>query len=178
MLPAIIALAQFAPSLLRFFGVSGDSAPASVLDKIANVAKTVSGADTVEDAVAMFATSSAKAYEFKMQILANDRALEELYILDTQSARARDAEFIKAGTVNWRGNAMFIMAVVVIIVLVYMVWREESTLGEYMKGIATLVLGRFLGYMDNMYNFEFGRTRDDKNKDDALVHLVRKQGGS
>jgi hypothetical protein len=44
---------------------------------------------------------------------------------------------------------------------------------EYLKGIVTLVLGRFLGYLDNIYNFEFGSTRSSKAKDLTIEQLSR-----
>ena len=54
--------------------------------------------------------------------------------------------------------------------LVYLVWKDD-TLTEYVKGIVTLVLGRFLGYLDNIYSFEFGTTRGSKDKDDTIKQL-------
>lgn len=91
---------------------------------------------------------------------------------DRGSARARDAEFIKAGTHNARADMMFILAVVVICGLVYIVWKDQSV-NEYVKGIFTLVLGRFLGYLDNIYNFEFGTTRNSRTKDVTIEQLTK-----
>lgn len=71
---------------------------------------------------------------------------------------------------NWRAHLMFIFAVVVVMLLTYLVWDSDN-LTEYTKGIFTLVLGRFLGYLDNIYNFEFGTTRQSRTKDETINKL-------
>jgi hypothetical protein len=89
---------------------------------------------------------------------------------DKGSARLRDSEFIKSGVVNWRANLMFFLACAMVAWLVWIVWKDDS-LNEYVKGIFTLVLGRFLGYLDNIYNFEFGTTRSSRTKDATIDRL-------
>ena len=90
-------------------------------------------------------------------------------VKDKNSARERDAQFLKAGTRNYRADTMYFLAVVVIGLLVWAVLASQ--LDEYAKGIITLVLGRFLGYLDNIYNFEFGTTRSSKQKDATIEQL-------
>jgi len=93
---------------------------------------------------------------------------------DRDSARGRDVEFIKRGVTNNRANLMFFLAVVMVGSMVCIVWKDQ-TINEYVKGIFTLVLGRFLGYLDNIYSFEFGTTRGSKEKDETIKQLT---GGS
>lgn len=95
-------------------------------------------------------------------------------VKDRDSARERDVEFIKRGMVNNRANFMFFLAVVMVGLLVWIVWKDQN-INEYVKGIFTLVLGRFLGYLDNIYSFEFGTTRGSKEKDETIKQLT---GGS
>jgi len=104
----------------------------------------------------------------------NEQELQgfKIEVEDRGSARARDAEFIKAGMHNSRADTMFILALVVICGLVYIVWKDQSV-NEYVKGIFTLVLGRFLGYLDNIYNFEFGTTRNSRTKDVTIEQLSK-----
>jgi uncharacterized protein YqhQ len=96
-----------------------------------------------------------------------------MYLQDTKDARTRDIEVRKISTHNYRADSMYVLAVLVIAALVYAVLRSD--LDEYAKGIITLVLGRFLGYLDNIYNFEFGTTRGSKNKDDTINKLSEKE---
>ena len=92
-------------------------------------------------------------------------------VKDRGSARERDVEFIKRGMTNNRANFMFFLAVVMVGILVWIVWKDQS-INEYVKGIFTLVLGRFLGYLDNIYSFEFGTTRGSKEKDETIKQLT------
>lgn len=92
-------------------------------------------------------------------------------VKDRDSARERDVEFIKRGVTNNRANFMFFLAVCMVALLVWIVWKDQS-INEYVKGIFTLVLGRFLGYLDNIYSFEFGTTRGSKEKDETIKQLT------
>lgn len=97
----------------------------------------------------------------------------ELEFKDRDSARGRDTEIVKAGKRNYRADAMFLLAVAVIVGLVYLIWKDPN-INEFMKGVVTLVLGRFLGYLDNIYSFEFGTTRGSQNKDSTIDKLASK----
>lgn len=113
--------------------------------------------------------------ELKLQAEEKERGFRfsELEFKDRNSARERDSVFVKMGRHNLRADAMFILAVSVICALVYMIWKDQ-TINEFMKGIVTLVLGRFLGYLDNIYSFEFGTTRGSQSKDSTINKLSEK----
>ncbi len=96
-------------------------------------------------------------------------------VKDRGSARDRDIEFIKRGMTNNRANLMFFLAVVMVGAMVWIVWKDQS-INEYVKGIFTLVLGRFLGYVDNISSFEFGKTRVSKEKDETIKQLTNGGG--
>lgn len=171
LIPIALALAEFAPSLLRYFGVG--NASASVVEKVIDVAKSVTGAESPEQALAMLETNTERQYQFKMAILNIDSALEIAYLADVASARARDMAIHAAGNRNRRADTMYVLAVIVIAALVWAVLASD--IDEYGKGIITLVLGRFLGYLDNIYNFEFGTTRMSKTKDDTINQLSKEK---
>ena len=109
--------------------------------------------------------------ELSIEKAKNDLEGFKIEVADRESARVRDAEFIKRGVVNNRANLMFFLAVMAVAGLVYLVWKD-NTLNEYVKGIVTLVLGRFLGYLDNIYSFEFGTTRGSREKDDTINKMA------
>lgn len=91
-------------------------------------------------------------------------------VKDRESARDRDSMFVRMGRHNWRADIMVALAALAVAWLVWMVWKQPD-LNEYVKGIVTLVLGRFLGYLDNIYSFEFGTTRGSKDKDETIKQL-------
>ena len=119
--------------------------------------------------------SGLRQLEMKLKAEEAERGFRyaELEFKDRDSARGRDAEIVKAGKRNYRADAMFLLAVAVIVALVYAIWKDPS-INEFMKGIVTLVLGRVLGYLDNLYSFEFGTTRGSQNKDSTIDKLANK----
>lgn len=170
MAPAIIALAQFAPLIVKWLGAG--KGVTNVTTAIADVASQVTGAKTLDEAVSVLSSNSEKAMEFRVKIMEMEQSLDAMYMQDMQDARARDREFIKLGMTNARANFMFFLAVAIIAGMVWIIWKDP-TINEYVKGIFTLVLGRFLGYLDNIYNFEFGTTRASKEKDHTISNLTK-----
>lgn len=162
-----LALAQFAPSLLRYFGVGEKST--GVVEKAIAVATSITGAKSPEEALEMLKANVAAQQEYNMAILKAEADIEAAYISDLASARNRDIELAKNGSHNYRADSMYVMAAIATGFLVWVVLRSE--LDEYAKGIITLVIGRFLGYLDGIYNFEFGSTRTSRTKDKTIATL-------
>lgn len=119
--------------------------------------------------------SAIRQLELKLKGEEEERGFRytELEFKDRDSARGRDTELSKSGQHNYRADTMFVLAVAVIVGLVYSIWTEPG-INEFMKGVVTLVLGRFLGYLDNIYSFEFGTTRGSQNKDATINKLSDK----
>lgn len=171
--PITIGLAlasQFAPALIKYF-TNSDTAGA-VAGQVIEIAKTVTGKSTPDEATAALQADPALALQFKMAVMANETDLQKAYLADAQSARDRDVKLAQTGQRNHRADVMFLLAVLVTCGLVWIIWRDPG-INEYVKGIFTLVLGRFLGYLDNIYNFEFGTTRSNKMKDDTINNLTK-----
>lgn len=103
--------------------------------------------------------------------------LEEtkLHLQDLASARQRDAAIVAAtGHRNKRADAMIAgAATCLIILLVVIVW--VSDLDDFQKSALSLILGRALGYVDQAFNFEFGTTRNSRQKDDTIERLTGKR---
>lgn len=77
------------------------------------------------------------------------------------------SEAYKTRRLNILAAGAFIIVIVCLAVTVFL-----QVTDEFAKGIITLILGRFLGYVDAVYNFEFGTTRGAKAKDDAITNLA------
>lgn len=72
---------------------------------------------------------------------------------------------------NRRLNALAAAAFLVVIAcLIAVAFLKISD--EFAKSTVMLILGRFLGYVDNVYSFEFGTTRGSKAKDDVITNLT------
>ena len=96
--------------------------------------------------------------------------LERLYYEDVADARKRDATIWATGKRNTRADSMYILSVIIIAAIFWAVWSKPE-LPEFVKGVVTLILGRFLGYLDQIFNFEFGTTRSSKEKDHTISAL-------
>lgn len=119
--------------------------------------------------------SAIRQLEMKLKAEESERSFRyaELEFEDRDSARSRDVGLATAGRRNYRADAMFMLAVAVIVGLVYAIWKEPG-INEFLKGVVTLVLGRFLGYLDNIYSFEFGTTRSSQTKDATIQSMAGK----
>ena len=71
-----------------------------------------------------------------------------------------------------RVNILIGTALLVVIICLFVVVQLQVK-DEFAKGILTLVLGRFLGYVDNIYNYEFGTTRSSNKKDATITELTK-----
>jgi hypothetical protein len=162
-------LAQFAPQIIKW--ITGSDKAADAAGAVVDIAETVTGRKGA-DALDALKADPALVLQFRQSVIAQEADLDKAYLADRADARKRDAVFISSGTRNYRADFMFLLAVAMIAGLVWLVWKDPS-INEYMKGIFTLVLGRFLGYLDNIYNFEFGSTRASKAKDATIENLTR-----
>lgn len=162
-------LAQFAPQVIKW--LTGSDKAAEAAGAVVEIAETVTGRKGA-DALDAIKADPALVLQFRQSVIAQEADLDKAYLADRADARKRDAVFISSGARNYRADFMFLLAVGMIAGLVWLVWKDPS-INEYMKGIFTLVLGRFLGYLDNIYNFEFGSTRASKTKDATIENLTR-----
>lgn len=171
MLPIIavaLQLAQFAPTLGKLFGAKEPTVMAA--QKVVDAAISITGALTGEKAAQVMEASSEKAYEFELASKAMELDLIKLQYADVSDARARDSEFIKDGRTNRRASVMLV-AVFIMLLLGLAAVVLLSELNEFAKTILNLLIGRLLGYVDQAFNFEFGTTRNSKDKDDTINKL-------
>ena len=70
-----------------------------------------------------------------------------------------------------RANGLIILAYVMVAACL-VVTLKYAGIDDYAKSIVTLILGRFLGYIDQAYGFEFGTTRSSKMKDETISSLT------
>ena len=161
-----LTLAKFAPDVIKW--VTGDDKSAKVAEKLVDVAKVVTGLTDPEEAVNAVQASPELQIQFQQSVNSLNADLEKAYLADMDSARKRDMEFLKAGKHNYRADALAVIAVLSVLALTYAIWKDP-TINEFLKGTVTLVLGRFLGYIDQIYSFEFGTTRSSGEKTKLLA---------
>ena len=120
-----------------------------------------------EEGIATLKNLQIKHAEFLVSAALEEKRMD---LDNTANARLRDMAITKIQGRNIRADMMGAGGVAVIIVIVYLIWSTPE-INEYTKGIMTLVLGRFLGYMDNIFAFEFGATRSSQSKDITIKNM-------
>ena len=167
LIPIAMQLAQYVPAIVQMLG--GPKA-GEVASKVVDVARAVTGIDEPKFAVEAIQMDPAKAAEFQLAMGAQQADFERMYLADTQGARARDVELAKAGVKNHRANVLAGAALLLVIVcMLVVVWGSD--MNEYGKLTLSLVLGRALGWVDQLFSFEFGTTRASKAKDETISRL-------
>lgn len=174
LLPIVLGLAQFAPSLMRFFG-AGETSTA-VAEQVAGIAQSVSGAKTPEEALAAIQRSTDLQAQFQLAVLAADAELEKAFLYDRQDARRRDVALAQAGVHNTRANAMVLLdAVGLIVCLVVLIFFRADMPGEVV-GVITSIASIFGLCLRDAHQFEFGSTRGSREKDGLIAGLVGTNG--
>lgn len=165
---AVLALAQFAPSLMRFFG-AGDK-PVTVAEKAIEIAQAVTGAKTPEEAAAAMRANAELAQQFNLAVLAADTKLEELCLADKANARARDIEVRKlnAGD-NRRADIMLIAAFVAVVAIAALLALGKVDGASAVGGFLLTIGGMFARNIGTAFDFEFGSSRGSKEKDELLA---------
>lgn len=78
----------------------------------------------------------------------------------------------EAGDVNGRANVLAAGAVLLVIgCLMITVWA--SRMDDFAKATITLICGRALGWVEQVFSFEFGTTRANKTKGDTINNLTK-----
>lgn len=176
---AVLALAQYAPSVLRFFG-AGEK-PVAVADKVLSIAQAVTGTKTPEEATAALAQNAELAQQFNLAVIAADEELEKAALADIQDARRRDLEVRRqSGGSNSRANWMIVGDVVgllsCLIAMVYITWLGVGADGNEAQPIVMAINGplgmltqQFANGLRDAHQFEFGSSRGSKEKDELLL---------
>lgn len=162
-----LGLAQFAPSILRYFGVG--EKPVAVAEKVVDLAKMVTGTQTPEAALAAMRENAQLAQQFNLAVLAADTKLEELYLADRKDARARDIEVRKiTGGYNWRADLMIVCCAAALVYIVYAI-NSNAALKPEVLAIFNMAVGALLKMLGDAFSFEFGSSRGSKEKDELLA---------
>ena len=171
MIPALVALSQVVPWVAKYFK-SSDNVISTVVEKASQVVGSIGGGSTLQESITNILGDAEKLAAVNLEIKRLEVEWDKIYLEDIQSAREMTVKLAQAGQKNYMAISMYILAVIVIIGLMYYVIADES-INEYARGLITFVLGRFAGYLDNIYNFEFGTTRQSRAKDETISNLSK-----
>lgn len=166
-----LSLAQFAPSLMRFFGAG--EASAAVAEKVVGIAGAVTGATDPAEILGRLRENAQLAQQFRLAVLNADTELEKAFLADRQDARARDVEVRKLNSGNNRRADVMILGAVagLLACLVVLVFFRKDIPGEVV-GIVSTIAGIFGACLRDAFQFEFGSSRGSKEKDEVISGIV------
>lgn len=168
LIPIAIQLAQFAPGIIKL--LTGSDKAEEVAGKVVDVAKVITGTNDGQAAVAAIQADPQKMLDFQLAVGAQQLDWERAYMADTQNARSRDIELVKAGVKNYRANILAGSALLMVIICLFIV-VACSNMDDYAKATISLILGRALGWVEQLFSFEFGANRSGQKKDDTINRL-------
>lgn len=171
LLEGALALSQFSPVVSKWLG---DGKNESVSHKILDIAKRVSGADNMGDAVSKIRENPELILEFQKSILEFDQKMEGLTVQDRESARTRDIAIVNSGQKNRRADIMVIAAVFGLLLCLVTITIFKDNLPGEVVGIISTVSGIFGSCLRDAYNFEFGSSRGSKDKDQTVAAFINK----
>lgn len=173
LIPIALALAQFAPQVMRYFG-AGETSTA-VAEQVVNLAQTVSGAKTPEEALAAIRADAQLQVAFQQRVLELDAQLEQAYLADRSDARSRDVEMRKlTGGKNTRADVMVLGAVIGLIACLGVLGFFRQQVPGEVVGIVSTIAGIFGACLRDAFQFEFGSSRGSREKDDLIANLQTK----
>lgn len=164
-----LALAQFAPSLLRYFGVGEKSA--AVAEKVIEVAKQVTGTPTGPEAIEAMRQSAQLAHDFNLAVLKMDGELEQAYLADRQDARKRDIALHQAGYQNRRADLMVLFDVIGLVACLVVLSLFRKDIPGEVVGLLSTIAGIFGLCLRDAHQFEFGSSRGSREKDGLLADI-------
>ncbi len=162
---------QFAPGIIKYF-TNSDTA-ASVAGKVVDIAKTVTGKGTPEEAADALRADPALALQFKESVLAADTDLEKAYLADRQDARKRDVDLAKLGRHNTRADLMVLLDVVGLITCLVVLCFFRTGLPGEAVGLISTIASVFGLCLRDAHQFEFGTSRSSQAKDATIANLSR-----
>lgn len=170
-----LALAQFAPSIMRFLGAGNSSVDTA--QKVVDIAQNMTGAKTPEDALLAIRANAELAQTFNLAVLGADKELELAYLADRQSARQRDIAYVNAGRTNKRADLMVLFDVIGLIAcLAVLTFFRKEIPGEVV-GLLSTIAGIFGLCLRDAHQFEFGSSRSSRDKDSVISQMSNRQGG-
>lgn len=172
LVPIALALAQFAPHLMRYFG-AGETSTA-VAEQVVGIAQNITGATTPEDAVHRLRASPELQHQFAIKTLDIDAQLQTAFLADRKDSRAHDIQVrqLNDGR-NTRADVMILLDVIGLIAcLVVLVFYRDVIPGEAV-GLISTIASVFGLCLRDAHQFEFGSSRNNRDKDLTIARLAQ-----
>jgi len=109
--------------------------------------------------------------DFKKFLEEKEIKLEELTVQDRNSARTRDADYVKAGRTNIRADILAYGALVAFVVSGWALFTQDIPPAN--RELIVYLLGALTVIVKDLYGFEFGSSKGSQDKTTGMVQALR-----
>lgn len=164
---SFLALAEFAPMILQWFGGSK-----TALSSVENIVRSVTGSISLEEAISVLKSDPNKVVELQKALIEKESQIELSLIFDRQEARKRELSMMQTGKSHVRADVMVIAAVAGLGVCLVALGLYGTDLPGEVVGIISTIAGIFGACLKDAYAFEFGSSRGSREKDITMAALM------
>ena len=107
----------------------------------------------------------------ELQRLVADNDLTKAFLVDTQSARARDVSIIQARGKNWRGDILAFAAVGALILCIIALFVADVPTQS--RDLLLVTLGALVAIVKDVYGFEFGSSKDSQRNAQTVSDMLK-----
>lgn len=174
MIPILAAIANVVPWVAKYF-----HAGATVVETVGNAAsgivKAVGGSDDFKTALNNIAGNAEKVAQLNLEMQKVEAEWDLAYLKDVQNARDMQVRLAQAGQKDYLKYSLAALAYISMIIILILIWATPE-MPEWIKAVLTTAIGRIWGWLDDIYSFEYGSTKNSRTKDDTINKLS--SGGS
>lgn len=170
-----MALAQFAPSLIKLF--TGSDKAAEVADHVVDIAKVVTGTDNGESALDAMKADPAKVLDFRQAISAQQVEMEKAYLADMADARAMQVAALNQEDLFSKRFVYVFAAAWSIFTMIYATAITFfPPITEAGKANAATIIGFLLGTaVASIFSYLYGSTKGSAEKTRLLAQSTQQK---
>lgn len=171
LIPIAMALAQFAPGIIRL--LTGSDKAEEVAGQVVGIAQTITGTSDGDAALAAIKAHPGKVLEFQQAMAAQQADLEKAYLADIANARARDIEIVKTGRQNVRADVMIVLDALGLLACLAALFFYRSEMSGEVVALVSTIASIFGLCLRDAHQFEFGSSRGSAEKSDIINRLSK-----
>ena len=168
-----MALARYAPQVIKW--ITGSDRAEEAATKVVAMAQAVTGEADGERALGVLGASPELQVQFNEFVMQHELEMDRLYFADRADARVRDIELRRTGQRNPRADIMVGLAFLAVIIIAAMLAMGTVDGNTAAGGFLIAVGGMFARNIGTAFDFEFGSSRGDKEKDNVLAAAQRRR---
>jgi hypothetical protein len=163
---------QFAPDIIKHF--TNSETAGAVADKVIDIAKTVTGSDSGESALAALQADPTLAMKFQTDVMNNETEVIKAYIGDVQNARAMQVAALNQEDLFSKRFVYYFAAAWSLFSMIYFVCVTFIPIPPAGQRIADTILGVLIASVIGvMFSYFYGTTKNSKAKDDTISKLSK-----